>query len=511
VQNGAGVTSLTGSVNLVTNQPAFDFQASGSITGGSNNLRNTEGVLNLPVGRNQALRVAYSSERRSGYYSSDAGNSDNRQFRFRYRWQPGDNLNVTASYQENRTEGNGVSQSTLLYTGHWIDYSAGQIVNWTNPFNGVSSQWGQSLAAANRISLAGLITANNVLSPGISTTNTALTTGNQYYYPAGPCSILATATTSTNVALLAPFIAGNTMDCPFRQLAIRDGVYFNQRSDPWNDGFRPYQWPNNPVRNTLQRQANIIIEWNSRIGKWTFQPGFVYNKNQFVEPARGTSWMEQGFIPSRSWRMDAQLASKPGSKLSWIAGFNGTSTLRAPDGTTFLSIALPTTGWTLGTVGMNATTTTSNSGNCYTVTPTGALTAGIPSSNQCLAPNYSLGAESKSLGLSFQGNYPILDNLRLAGSFRVDRSDAIARVAATELTTQMDASGQRYLWILPATNYATATAANPNAQFLVPYRMNLTDTDMLAMATAYETKRSSTTNAYTLGIEYDFVPVANFA
>ncbi|MGC3983139.1 MAG: TonB-dependent receptor [Steroidobacteraceae bacterium] len=498
VQNGAGTTSLTGSVSLVTNKPAFEYQASGSLSVGSYELRNTEGVLNLPITDNQAVRVAYSADRRNGYISSDAGNSDNRQFRLRYRWMPSENLDIVASFQEGRTEGNGVSQSTLLYTGHWIDYTAGDSVAWTNPYTGTTSVWGQTQPTANRFFLAGQVNAANSVTP---------TTG-QTTYNAGPCSgnteasnssgtRTAGSVTTFNWDYLGPLIT--SMGCPARQLAIRDGVYFNQRSNPWDDGFGAYEWSNSPVRNTIQRQANVIIDWTTSYGKWTIQPAYVYNLNNFVEPARGTSWMVQGGIPSNSERLDVQLASNSDGKLQWVTGFNGTYTPRADQGTTFTTIAMPTAGWDTMT-GMSATVGTS----CYTVLPgtnpaTAAGDVGIANSSQCNTVNYSAPGKSYNYGLSLQGGYPVLDNLRLNGSVRKDWYTSENRGAAFD--TLIDGSGQRYVWYIP-----TTTGTGGNTGLVVPYRMNISQADLDAMVNSVHSWRKSNTESYTFNVEYDFLP-----
>jgi hypothetical protein len=57
----------------------------------------THGVLNVPLFENQAARIAFSSERRDGYLSSNAGNSNLANYRLKYRWEPSEVLNIVAS------------------------------------------------------------------------------------------------------------------------------------------------------------------------------------------------------------------------------------------------------------------------------------------------------------------------------------------------------------------------------------------------------------------------------
>lgn len=518
VQNAAGVTSLTGAVSLVTNKPVFEYQGSGSLTVGSQNLRNVEGTLNLPISSNQAVRMAFSGDRRNGYYANDAGNSDNRQFRLKYRWKPTDNLDITATMQENRTDGNGVSVASLQYTGHYVDATAGENLTFTNPYNGQVSVWGPNQASTNWLTRQDYVNAANA-SATISTPT--LSTANQFFYPAGPCTINTVtnaAGTITGGAAFSPTgtVTGlgplaTTLGCPVRQYVVRDGIYWNQRSDPWNDGLRPNQWPNNPSRSTLQRQANVVIEWSTKAGKLTVQPAYVYNANNFIEPAMTNSWMEQAGYPSKSERLDVQFANNPGTKLQWIAGFNGSHNDKVDDGspTGFVTVSGPTSGWTAGTAGMSANLTNSTSPsntNCFTVLPTGATSRGISNSTNCRSNNYGAGTEAYNFGLSFQANYSVLEKLRLIGSVRNDWYGSELRPAG--IASMVDGDGTRYIWVMPATNYVAASAANPNGLFQVPYKMILSDADEYAATHAYDVRRRTSTSSYTFNVEYDVLPNA---
>jgi hypothetical protein len=58
------------------------------------NLRSLQGVLNIPVTDDQALRMAFSSSKRKGFASSGRGESDLRNIRLRYLWKPSERLSV---------------------------------------------------------------------------------------------------------------------------------------------------------------------------------------------------------------------------------------------------------------------------------------------------------------------------------------------------------------------------------------------------------------------------------
>lgn len=120
-----GVGALAGAVSLVTNKPVFEYQGSGSLEVGNYNLVNTEAVLNVPLSDSQAVRIAYSTNKRDGYLSSNAGESDISNARLKYRWRASDNLDLglTASHQS--IGGNGVAQGVLTRSGHWEAYRTG--------------------------------------------------------------------------------------------------------------------------------------------------------------------------------------------------------------------------------------------------------------------------------------------------------------------------------------------------------------------------------------------------
>lgn len=122
-----GASSLIGAVSVVTNQPVFNFEGSGSLEFGNYNLLATQAVLNAPLSDNQALRIAYATNKRDGYISSNAGESDLSNARMKYRWQATDNLNVVATYEQQRIGGNGQAQSVLSYDGYWEAAAASRV------------------------------------------------------------------------------------------------------------------------------------------------------------------------------------------------------------------------------------------------------------------------------------------------------------------------------------------------------------------------------------------------
>lgn len=118
-----GASAIAGAVSIVSNQPVFEYQAGGTLEVGNYHLISTEGVLNVSLTDSQALRLAYSSNKRDGYISSGAGDSDLVNARLKYRWQATQDLNLVLTASHNNIGGNGVSDGVLLATGHWVPWA----------------------------------------------------------------------------------------------------------------------------------------------------------------------------------------------------------------------------------------------------------------------------------------------------------------------------------------------------------------------------------------------------
>lgn len=101
--------SPAGVVNIVTNQPKLDtYEASGTVEIGNFKLMHTEGVVNIPVIDTIAVRAAFNTEIRDGYYGNGAMDADNKTLRFRTLFQPIEDLSITLTVQHSRQGGNGM-------------------------------------------------------------------------------------------------------------------------------------------------------------------------------------------------------------------------------------------------------------------------------------------------------------------------------------------------------------------------------------------------------------------
>lgn len=255
-----GANSLAGAISLVSNKPVFEYQANGTLEVGNFHKLSMEGVLNVPLSDNQALRIAYSSDKRNGYISAGAGDSDLTNARLKYRWQVTDDLDTVATISHQQIGGNGVQQGVLLSTGHWVPYT-GQVALGNN--GGAMGAWQAG---------AGCVPQS-----------------------------------------------GTTMGCPPMFFVVQDGINFRQRSNAWDDGYPADVWPNNPFRDTTINQGSVELNWTTGIGTVTFLPALQKAHFRSTEPPRGTSWMEEDQKQDTT-TLDLRLNSNSDGRLTWQTG-----------------------------------------------------------------------------------------------------------------------------------------------------------------------------------------------
>ncbi|MFO1402335.1 MAG: TonB-dependent receptor [Steroidobacteraceae bacterium] len=264
-----GANALAGAVSMVSNKPTFNYQAQGNVEIGNYNLLNMEGVLNLPLSDTQALRAAYSTNKRDGFLSSNAGNSDITNARLKYRWKANDDLDIIVTASSNHIGGNGVQQGVLTYTGRWEGYQLAR-----DSSNRVDDGEGNMVPTCGG--------------------------GGQ-----PTCYLTTMGGPADNIMFgLAP-----------------DGKTFRDRSNPWDDGYPADQWPNNVFRDSRINQFSAEINWNTAVGNLTVLPSVQNATFRSMEPARGsgTSYMAED-DKFNTKQLEVRLASKPGAKLEWLIG-----------------------------------------------------------------------------------------------------------------------------------------------------------------------------------------------
>jgi iron complex outermembrane recepter protein len=240
-----GGSSLAGAVSLVSNSPVFKYEGSGSLELGNYHLVDVQGMLNIPLAENQALRFAYSTDKRDGYLSSGAADSDLTNARIKYRLQATDNINIVTTLYHQNIGGNGVNNSILTYDGYWEGYDQTKVD--ANP--------------------------------------------NYYTHTMGVQPILG------HVA----------------------GVKYDQRDNPWDDGYPADVWPNNPFRHTNIDQYSAEVHWDLGIGNLTMTPSYQKAHFKSTEQPRGNNYRAEDQL-QKTKQLDMQLASPSDSTLVWLGG-----------------------------------------------------------------------------------------------------------------------------------------------------------------------------------------------
>ncbi len=106
-----GRNALGGSVNVITNEPRLKSESSATIDGGNYGLIAGQAMVNIPVNDKIAVRAAFAAEKRDGYLSNGANDSDVFGGRLRALFLPTDNLKVIISGDYAKTAGVGSQQA----------------------------------------------------------------------------------------------------------------------------------------------------------------------------------------------------------------------------------------------------------------------------------------------------------------------------------------------------------------------------------------------------------------
>jgi len=242
-----GGSSLAGAVSLVSNNPVFDYEGSGSLGFGDYNLLTTQAVVNVPLSEDQAFRIAYSTEKRDGYVSSNAGNSDQANGRIKYRYQPTETFDLVATISKQVIGGNGVDTGALSYYGYWEAYDPAS---------------------------AGLYDA--------------------------------------------------TIGYPILYGHINNGVKYDDRDNPWDDGLPFEGWPNNVFRHTNIYQYSVNMDYDLGFSTLTVTPSYQTAEfNSQEAPRASQSESEMWNAEQRDQetvQFDLQLTSSPDAPFEWLGG-----------------------------------------------------------------------------------------------------------------------------------------------------------------------------------------------
>jgi iron complex outermembrane receptor protein len=434
-----GANALSGAVSLVSNVPVFEYQGNGSIELGNYHLQSAEGVLNIPLTGSQALRLAYSSNKRNGFYSSGAGESDLQNARLKYRWRQSDKLDVVFTVSHQAIGGNSVSNNILLAQGHWLPFVATQNVlapDNTNDTNAaLAGVQGDADSLPDTIAMGQLY-----ITPGTTTST--------------QCALVTAATSAT-----IPGAVVTADGCPAKFVAVNDGVYYKDRSNPWDDGYAFNQWPNHPFSDTDITSYSADFTLQTGIGTLTVSPSVQHTQFQQTGTGSVNGWSQQSQNQNTE-QLDARLASGGTSRLTWLTGvyyYHANS-----DGY-FENVVYPGTGMAPATGVVDPTDCRASMSYCF-----GWM---------------SQGAEHTSASLYGNATLSITDTLRLIGGARYSH-DKRAFYQNQNLNVAPAALGSS---AIPGTLTAAST----------PYQFD-------CLACTGDRTWSKTT--YRVGLEYDVLP-----
>jgi iron complex outermembrane receptor protein len=254
-----GPSSIAGAISLVTNKPEFDaLHLGGSIDLSNYNSLSTEAVVNMPLSGDQALRLAYSSSRRDGYYSSNAGADNSDTVRLRYRYKPTEDLDLLLTLQRESVGGNGITWPGRPAQGVWEGY--------------------------------------NVVRDSNLSANTCDGAGQPSCYL-------------------------TTMGGPVPLLGLAPGAWWTTLSNPWNDGHPKNLWPLPPNQNTVVKQATAELDWRTSAGTVTLLPSIENTHYDYLGGFSGSGTRASaGHAAEKTYQFEARLASKDDSRLKWLVG-----------------------------------------------------------------------------------------------------------------------------------------------------------------------------------------------
>ena len=399
-----GANALSGAVSLVSNKPAFQYEGSGSLDFGSYNKITTEGVFNAPIGDNQAVRIAASSEKRDSYFSNGSGNSDLTNARIKYRWQPTDSLDIVGTVSYQNIGGNGVSQLTLLTFGKYLPWVGG-------------SDSAAAYVPGNTLNLLSQCKNSDPLNPALvpcSSTSGLVDPAKSVTF-LGYTPYYNGVTLNTATGIPSPLVStpnGNPEimgGATPQYYAVDDGTNFRTRANAWNDGSGPDAWGTQPFRNSDIELASVEVNWTTDIGTVRFLPSYQYTHYTSQEPYRYYQSMGSNNY-QRTTTLDLLVNSNTGDKLQWQAGAFYSDDRQ--DNKSF-TMNLPGLG-----KGMSGT---ANVGDCN-MTSSGSVATTTADLASPTSPCYSYTLTPKSsrtLAAVFtNGEYSVLDTVRLIGGLR---------------------------------------------------------------------------------------------
>ncbi len=163
-----GRNATAGAINVITKQPKFDYEGSGSLDVGNYSAITTSGMVNIPVSDTIAVRAAFQQSRHDGYVTAlnkgpgtggnDRYDQDDKSARIQLLWKPNDDFQVHLGADYLHQGGNGGGDQTYgtsLTTGDpWTCNCATNLYR-NNKFFGAHGQADLNLGFATLTYLTG--------------------------------------------------------------------------------------------------------------------------------------------------------------------------------------------------------------------------------------------------------------------------------------------------------------------------------------------------------------------
>ena len=109
-----GRNALAGVINIVTNDPAFIYEAAGSVGFGNYDLIQTQAMANWPVNDWAAVRFAFGTENHTGYLNNGADDLDVQSGRLKILFRPVDSIKALLAVDFTREGGAGEGEIQVV-------------------------------------------------------------------------------------------------------------------------------------------------------------------------------------------------------------------------------------------------------------------------------------------------------------------------------------------------------------------------------------------------------------
>ena len=109
-----GRNAMAGVVNIITNDPTFNFEAAGSAGFGNYGLIQNEGMINIPLGETLAVRAAFGNQSRNGYLSNGADDASIQSQRLKLLFKPSGTLSMLIAYDRTHEGGEGEGEIQVV-------------------------------------------------------------------------------------------------------------------------------------------------------------------------------------------------------------------------------------------------------------------------------------------------------------------------------------------------------------------------------------------------------------